>query len=52
MLTVTAAHEVGKVINRLGAEGQVYGGGAQGMGYGVVEDYNIQQGEVKSSNLV
>jgi len=51
VLNVTAAHEVGKVINRLGAEGQVYGGVTQGMGYGVFEDYNIQQGRVKSLNL-
>ncbi|GAK55661.1 aldehyde oxidase and xanthine dehydrogenase [Candidatus Vecturithrix granuli] len=51
VLKVTAAHEVGKTINRLGAEGQVYGGVAQGIGYGVLEDYDIQQGDVKSLNL-
>jgi CO/xanthine dehydrogenase FAD-binding subunit len=51
MLNVTAAHEVGSVINRLGAEGQVYGGVIQGIGYGILEDYDIQQGEVKSQNL-
>jgi len=48
---ITAAHDVGKVINRLGAEGQIYGGVTQGMGYGILEDYNIQNGEVKSLNL-
>ena len=48
---ITAAHDVGKVINRIGAEGQVYGGITQGMGYGILEDYNIQNGEVKSLNL-
>ncbi len=48
---ITAAHDVGKVLNRLGAEGQVYGGVTQGMGYGALEDYNIQNGEVKSLNL-
>ena len=51
VLKVTAAHEVGKAINRLGAEGQVYGGVAQGIGYGVLEDYDIQRGDVKSLNL-
>ena len=48
---ITAAHDVGKAINRLGVEGQIYGGVAQGMGYGVLEHYNIQNGEVKSQNL-
>ncbi len=48
---LTAAHDVGKVINRLGAEGQVYGGVTQGLGYAVLEDYNIQNGKVKSLNF-
>ncbi|HJO93719.1 MAG TPA: molybdopterin cofactor-binding domain-containing protein [Victivallales bacterium] len=48
---VTAAHDVGKTINRLGAEGQIYGGVAQGLGYGIWEHYNIQNGELKSENL-
>ena len=49
---VTAVHDVGKVINRVGFEGQVYGGIAQGMvGYGMLEDFNIEQGEVKSENF-
>ncbi|MGQ3904763.1 molybdopterin cofactor-binding domain-containing protein [Mixta calida] len=49
---VTAVHDVGKVINRVGFEGQVCGGIAQGMiGYGMLEDFNIEQGEVKSENF-
>ncbi|MGK3142519.1 molybdopterin cofactor-binding domain-containing protein [Pantoea sp. C2G6] len=49
---VTAVHDVGKVINKVGFEGQVYGGVVQGMiGYGMLEDFNIQQGEVKSENF-
>ena len=51
VLNVTATHELGKVINRLGAEGQVYGGVTQGVGYGIFEDYDIQHGVVKSVNL-
>ncbi|OFX32523.1 MAG: aldehyde oxidase [Bacteroidetes bacterium GWA2_32_17] len=51
VMKVTAAHDVGKVINKLGIEGQVYGGVAQGIGYAVLEDFNIQNGVVKSSNL-
>lgn len=48
---VTAAHEVGKVINKLGAEGQIYGGVMQSLGCGILEDYNIENGLVKSENL-
>ncbi len=48
---ISAAHDVGKAINRLGLEGQIYGGVTQGMGYGVLEHYNIQNGVVKSKNL-
>ena len=48
----TAVHDVGKVINKVGFEGQVCGGIAQGMiGYGMLEDFNIEQGEVKSENF-
>jgi len=48
---ITAAHDVGKALNLIGLEGQFYGGITQGMGYGILEDYNIQKGEVKSLNL-
>ncbi|WMY76595.1 molybdopterin-dependent oxidoreductase [Buttiauxella selenatireducens] len=49
---ITAVHDVGKVINRVGIEGQVYGGVVQGMiGYGMLEDFNITHGEVKSENF-
>lgn len=51
VLKITAAHDVGKVINRLGIEGQVYGGVAQGIGYTILEDFNVQNGIVKSPNL-
>ena len=51
VLKVTAAHDVGRAINRTGAEGQIYGGVAQGIGYGVLEDFNVQNAEIKSENL-
>lgn len=48
----TAVHDVGKVIHKVGFEGQVYGGLVQGMiGYGMLEEFNIEQGEVKSENF-
>ncbi len=51
VVKITAAHDVGKVINKHGIEGQVYGGVAQGIGYAVLEDFNVQNGIVKSPNL-
>lgn len=52
VLNATAVHDVGKVVNRVGFEGQVYGGVLQGMiGYGMLEDFNIERGKVKSENF-
>lgn len=48
---ITAAHDVGRVINKQGAEGQIYGGVLQGMGYGLLEDFHQQNGVVKSRNF-
>ena len=44
LLHVTAAHDVGRVLNPVGFEGQVYGGVAQGFGYALLEDFNIENG--------
>ncbi|MEX1308336.1 MAG: selenium-dependent xanthine dehydrogenase [Eubacteriales bacterium] len=38
---VICAYDVGKVINRTGAEGQVEGGVAMGLGYALTEDYPL-----------
>ncbi len=51
MKRITAVHDVGRVINSVGYEGQVCGGVAQGCGYGILEDFNIEFGKVKSENL-
>ncbi len=51
MQRVTAVHDVGKVINPVGFEGQVCGGIAQGCGYAILEDFNIEHGKVKSENF-
>lgn len=50
--SVVATHDVGKVINPVGLTGQVCGGVLQGMiGYGMLEDFNIEHGVVKSENF-
>jgi xanthine dehydrogenase molybdenum-binding subunit len=46
VLRLCAAHDVGRVINRLGIEGQVEGGIAQGMGYCLSEEVKVKDGYV------
>ncbi|MFC2024071.1 xanthine dehydrogenase family protein molybdopterin-binding subunit [Chloroflexota bacterium] len=51
VLNIVAAHDVGRVIFRLGVEGQVQGAAAQGMGYGLTEAIYWVNGEVLNANL-
>jgi len=46
VLRVTAAHDVGRVINRLGVEGQVHGGVVMGLGYALSEELLVEGGRV------
>jgi aldehyde oxidoreductase len=39
VLKVTAVHDIGRAINKLGAEGQAEGGIVMGLGYGLIEEY-------------
>jgi CO/xanthine dehydrogenase Mo-binding subunit len=47
---VTAVHDPGKVINLLGARGQVYGGVTQGAGYGLFEEITTDKGHIRELN--
>jgi xanthine dehydrogenase molybdenum-binding subunit len=51
MLKVTAAHDVGRVLNRLGIEGQVEGGIVMGQGYALTENLMIEGGRVRNPNF-
>lgn len=44
VVKVVAAHDVGRVINSLSAEGQVEGGVAMGLGYALTEDFPLKNG--------
>lgn len=44
VVKVVAAHDVGKAINPLSAEGQVEGGVAMGLGYALTEDFPLKNG--------
>ncbi|MCL4550307.1 MAG: xanthine dehydrogenase family protein molybdopterin-binding subunit [Bacteroidetes bacterium] len=48
---VTAVHDAGKVINMLGAMGQVYGGVTQGVGYGIFEEVTTDKGFIRELNF-
>lgn len=44
LVKVIAAHDIGRVINPLSAIGQVEGGVAMGLGYGLTEDFPLKDG--------
>lgn len=46
VLSVTAAHDLGKTINPLLAEGQVHGAIAQGIGFALMEEMEVSRGKV------
>ena len=48
---VTAVHDPGKVINLLGAQGQVYGGVTQGAGYALWEEISNHEGFIRELNF-
>lgn len=48
---ITAVHDPGKVINLLGAEGQVYGGVTQGAGYALWEQITTADGRIRELNF-
>lgn len=52
ILKYVAAHDVGKAINPMLLEGQVYGGAAMGIGYALTEQLILEKGEVKNPNFL
>jgi CO/xanthine dehydrogenase Mo-binding subunit len=52
VLKLAAAHDLGRVINRLGAEGQVEGGAVQSMGLALSEQLLQRDGKVLNPNFV
>ncbi len=51
LLKVTAAHDVGRVLNRLGIEGQIEGGIVMGQGYALSEDLLVEDGVIRNPNF-
>lgn len=48
---IYVSHDVGRVINPLGIEGQVEGGVAQGLGYALTEELQVEEGRLRNPNL-
>jgi xanthine dehydrogenase molybdenum-binding subunit len=51
LLKVYGAHDVGRVLNRLGIEGQIEGGIVMGQGYALTEDLMVEDGVVRNPNF-
>lgn len=51
VLRVAAGHDLGRVLNRLGAEGQVEGGAIQAMSYSMMEGLAPQEGRIRGTNF-
>ncbi len=51
LVRVVAAHDVGRLINRQAAEGQVEGGVSMGQGYALTEEFIQQDGYILTGNL-
>ena len=48
---VACAHDLGRAINPLGAEGQIEGGAAQSIGFGIMEEIKKEDGVVVNNNF-
>jgi carbon-monoxide dehydrogenase large subunit len=51
LLRLTSAHDVGRIINPLGHQGQINGGAVMGLGYGVLEELPMEGGKVTSLSM-
>jgi xanthine dehydrogenase molybdenum-binding subunit len=52
ILKFVAAHDVGRVINRHGLEGQIEGAIAQGIGYALTEKLQVVDGRVQNASFL
>ena len=50
-MKVSAAHDVGRVLNQLGIEGQIEGGIVMGQGYALTEDLMVENNTIRNPNF-
>ena len=51
VVAFASAHDVGRAVNPQGVLGQVYGGVAMGLGYGLLEDVEHSEGKLSTVNF-
>jgi len=51
VLKMVAAHDVGRAINPASVLGQFYGGISMGLGYGIMEELDIDEGYINNTNF-
>ena len=51
VLDFVSVHDVGKAINKGMVEAQIFGGVAMGIGYGLLEEFEIEEGIPKQANF-
>jgi CO/xanthine dehydrogenase Mo-binding subunit len=51
LLKFTTVHDVGTIINPIGHQGQINGGFLQGMGYALMEEVQVENGQVMTTNF-
>ena len=51
VLNMTAAHDVGRAINPANVKGQIYGGISMGLGYGIMEEIETDDGYIENTNF-
>lgn len=51
VLRVVCAHDLGRALNPLGAEGQIEGGAVQSIGFGIMEEIQKKNGAVVNANF-
>ncbi len=51
VLKIVSCYDVGRAINPLGAEGQLHGGALYGLGYGMMEEVQLDKGHTKTPSF-
>ena len=51
LLKSAACHDVGRAINPAAVQGQICGGSHQGLGYALMEDFELQDGYIKTPSF-
>ncbi len=51
IIEVTSAFDAGKIVNPITAQGQIIGGSTMGIGYAIMEEVNLNQGDIQNKNF-